>query len=140
MDSNIQDAIKQIAVKVNEAGGKMYYVGGYVRDLYLGKKPSDIDVRVIGISKTRFNSILEQFGRTYWITARYDIVKLIGLDIDFSSPINKDGTVKTLENLTEGVDFTMNSILVDVVTGEVVDPFNGIEDIKILNHHVVHRH
>lgn len=130
MDSNIQNVIKQIAVKVCEAGGKMYYVGGYVRDLYLGKQPSDIDVRVIGISKNRFNSILEQFGRTYWITARYDIVKLIGLDIDFSSPINKDGTVKTLENLTEGVDFAMNSILVDIVTGEVVDPFNGIDDIK----------
>lgn len=130
MNSNIQNVIKQIAEQVYINGGQMYYVGGYVRDLYLDKEPSDVDVRVIGISKSRFNAILEQFGKTYWIKARYDIVKLIGLDIDFSSPINKDGTIKTLENLADSVDFTMNSILIDVVTGDVIDPFNGIEDIK----------
>ena len=47
----LQSIINQIAIQVDKHGGKMYYVGGYVRDLYLGKEPSDIDVRVIGISK-----------------------------------------------------------------------------------------
>lgn len=127
---NIQSIIKEIAVQVNNNGGKMYYVGGYVRDLLLGKKPSDIDIRVIGISKEVFNSILEQFGKTCWIDARYDLVKLIGLDIDFSSPENKDGKIKTIDDLTEGTDFTMNSILVDVISGEMIDLFNGKRDIK----------
>ena len=126
----LQSIINQIAIQVDKHGGKMYYVGGYVRDLYLGKEPSDIDVIVIGISKEDFSKILERFGKICWIDARYDIVKLIGFDIDFASPENKDGTIKTIEDLTQGVDFTMNSIFMDVITGEVLDPFNGIEDIK----------
>lgn len=127
---DIQSILKQIAIQVNNNGGKMYYVGGYVRDLFLGKKPSDIDVRVIGISKEVFNSVLEQFGKTCWIDARYDLVKLIGLDIDFSSPETKDGKIKTIDDLTAGVDFTMNSILLDVISGEIIDLYNGREDIK----------
>ena len=127
---DIKSIIEQIANEVDLAGGKMYYVGGYVRDLYCGKTPSDIDVRVIGINKKTFDEILKKFGKTYWINARYDLVKLIGLDIDFSSPENKDGTLKTIEDLIVGVDFTMNSIFVDVVTGEIVDPYNGREDIE----------
>ena len=126
----LQSIINQIAIQVDKHGGKMYYVGGYVRDLYLGKEPSDIDVRVIGISKEEFSEILEEFGKICWIDARYDIVKLIGFDIDFASPENKDGSIKTIEDLTQGVDFTMNSIFMDVLTGEVIDPFKGIEDIK----------
>ena len=127
---NIKNIIEQIAIQVNMIGGKMYYVGGYVRDLYCGKNSSDIDVRVMGITKQQLDTILRQFGKTYWITARYDLVKLIGLDIDFSSPENKDGSLKTIQDLTAGVDFTMNSIFIDVITGEVVDPYNGVEDIK----------
>lgn len=126
----LQSIINQIAIQVDKYGGKMYYVGGYVRDLYLGKEPSDIDVRVIGISKDQFSEILEQFGKIHWISARYDIVKLIGFDIDFASPENKDGSIKTIDDLSQGIDFTMNSIFMDVITGEVLDPFNGIEDIK----------
>lgn len=127
---NIKNIIEQIAIQVNMIGGKMYYVGGYVRDLYCGKNSSDIDVRVMGITKQQLDTILRQFGKTYWIKARYDLVKLIGLDIDFSSPENKDGSLKTIQDLTAGVDFTMNSIFIDVITGEVVDPYNGVEDIK----------
>ena len=126
----LQSIINQIAIQVDKYGGKVYYVGGYVRDLYLGKEPSDIDVRVIGISKEDFSKILKEFGKICWIDAKYEIVKLIGFDIDFASPENKDGSVKTIEDLTQGVDFTMNSIFMDVLTGDVIDPFNGIQDIQ----------
>ena len=89
----LQSIINQIAIQVDKHGGKVFYVGGYVRDLYLGKEPSDIDVRVIGISKKDFSKILKEFGQICWIDAKYEIVKLIGFDIDFASPENKDGSV-----------------------------------------------
>lgn len=126
----LQSIINQIAIQVDKRGGKMFYVGGYVRDLHLGKEPSDIDVRVIGISKEDFCAILEQFGKICCIDARIDLIKLIGFDIDFLSPENKDGSLRTTEDLTQDVDFTMNSIFMDVITGEIYDPFNGREDIE----------
>ena len=47
----------EIAKKINEAGGRLYLVGGAVRDEILRKKISDEDYSVVGLSEEEFIKI-----------------------------------------------------------------------------------
>lgn len=51
-----------IAEKVAAAGGTVYYVGGYVRDVILGKNNKDIDIEVHGIYPDELERILSSLG------------------------------------------------------------------------------
>lgn len=46
--------IKEIAKKISEAGGRLYLVGGAVRDIMLGIAPNDYDYCVTGLSAREF--------------------------------------------------------------------------------------
>ena len=48
-DKNMEMA-RKIAEAVHQAGGRTYYVGGYVRDLILGRENKDIDIEIHGVS------------------------------------------------------------------------------------------
>ena len=52
------EVIKKIALRVNELGGRIFYVGGCVRDKILGIENKDIDIEVHGISPTALYDIL----------------------------------------------------------------------------------
>ena len=41
---------REIALRVREAGGAAYFVGGYVRDLLLNRENKDIDIEIHGIT------------------------------------------------------------------------------------------
>ena len=47
-DKNIEMA-RKIAAAVEQAGGRAYYVGGYVRDQFLGCESKDVDIEIHGI-------------------------------------------------------------------------------------------
>ena len=53
---------KRIAAAVSEAGGRTFYVGGYVRDQILGKDNKDIDIEVHGIPVQKLEQILDMLG------------------------------------------------------------------------------
>ena len=40
---------ERIARRVLESGGRTFYVGGYVRDLLMGKEIKDVDIEVHGL-------------------------------------------------------------------------------------------
>ena len=123
-----------------------YVVGGYVRDLIMGKSSKDIDVVCIGSGielakkvaralpgKVQLN-VFKNFG-----TAR---IKFGDQEIEFvgarkesyrndsRKPIVEDGTIKEDQ---ERRDFTINALAIRLNSnhfGELVDPFDGIGDIK----------
>lgn len=135
--------IKEVAVKAADLGGRVYYVGGYVRDKLLNKDNKDIDVEVYGLSILELKSILEQYGEVLSVGESFGILMVKGFDIDFSLPrtesktglkhtdfeVNVDANLSVKE-ATKRRDFTINSILQDVITLEYIDYYNGIEDIK----------
>lgn len=133
----------QIAKDIDSKGGTVYFVGGFVRDKLLGKQNKDIDVEIHNISVEDTKHILEKYGYVSEVGASFGILMLKGLDIDFAFPRTekKVGDKHTdfivdvdpfvgVESAVKRRDFTMNSVMQNVLTGEFVDIYGGIKDIE----------
>lgn len=130
---------------IEEHGGKVYIVGGTVRDLYLNQKLEvhDIDVEVYQLSLSKLLKVLSQFGDVNQVGKSFGILKLTCLPhVDFALPrkeVNSgnkhtDFNVVFDPNMDKKVaasrrDFTMNAMLYEYQTGNVLDFYNGKEDI-----------
>ena len=141
-DKNIDMAVK-LATLVSQHGGTAYYVGGYVRDKLRHKDNKDIDIEVHGIYPYQLESILDSLGERISIGESFGIYNLKGYSIDIAMPRKEDnrgdghkdfdicvdpfiGTYKAALRR----DFTFNALLEDILTGEIIDHFGGIEDLQ----------
>lgn len=140
--SDIKLAIN-IAKRVLDKGGRVFFVGGCVRDEILNKKIKDIDIEVHNITVETLLDILEEFGEVQKIGASFGVFNVKGYDIDIAMPRkeksngrgHKDFEIFVdpfigYEEAAKRRDFTMNSLMKDVLTEEIIDSFGGIEDIK----------
>ncbi len=123
-------------------------VGGCVRDELMGIEPKDWDVEVYGIEPERLREILNDFGEVNAVGEAFTVYK-IGQDLDVSLPRRERKTGKghrgftvegdpemSFEEASKRRDFTINAILKDALTGEIIDCFGGREDLenKIIRH------
>ena len=116
----------RIAELVKDSGGRAFFVGGYVRDLFMNHKSKDIDIEVHGIEFEALQSILGTLGKVQAVGASFEILNLRHYRLDISLPGEINGGAKTAALRR---DFTMNALMQDVLTGEVLDFFGGLEDI-----------
>lgn len=143
------DLIKQLATLIQEKGGKAYYVGGYVRDLFLGYQSKDIDIEVHGINEETLLEVLKQLGTPLEYGKSFGIYSIKGTNIDIALPRKEiktgeghrdfDVEVKpniSLKDAASRRDFTINSMMLDILTNELIDPFDGKKDLenKIIRH------
>jgi len=134
---------KKIAYAVKEKSGTAYYVGGYVRDLLRGIENKDIDMEIHGIGVQTCEEILDSVGKRINVGKSFGVYNLKGYNIDIALPrseilagnghkdfnISVDPFIGTKKAAMRR-DFTVNSIMQNVITNELVDHFNGLEDIK----------
>lgn len=126
-----------IAQKIADNNGRLYFVGGYVRDKLLGIDSQDIDFCVTGITPDIFLSL---FPNAFCKGKFFPVFQLENYEFALARSetkiakghkgfnINtKDITIQ--EDLGRR-DITINSIALDVLSGEFIDPFNGTDDIK----------
>ncbi|MDP4266376.1 MAG: HD domain-containing protein [Bacteroidota bacterium] len=124
-----------------------YVVGGYVRDIFMGRTSKDIDIVVVGsgidlavklshsLGKKGKINIFKNFGTA--------MIKIEDTEIEFvgarkesyrshsRKPIVENGT---LEDDSKRRDFTINAMAISLNKnnyGQLIDPFNGINDIKL---------
>lgn len=134
---------RQIAEKVAEAGGRTYFVGGFVRDQILHKENKDIDIEIHGISCEQLEQILDGLGERTVMGASFGIFGLRHFDLDIAMPRKETATGRGHKDFevfvdpfigeakaAERRDFTMNALMQDVLTGEILDFFGGQEDLK----------
>ena len=130
--------IKSIANKIKEAGGNLYLVGGAVRDELLGKTTHDEDYCVTGITAEKFQ---ELFPEAHVRGKAFAVFDLDGKEFAMARTESKQGVghkefqVNTDPQITiqqdlARRDITINAIAKDVLTKEIIDPFNGRQDIK----------
>jgi tRNA nucleotidyltransferase (CCA-adding enzyme) len=140
--SSFPEKVIALAEAVREGGGRALLVGGCVRDLLMGIEPKDWDVEVYGIESASLRALLDQFGPVNVVGEAFTVYKL-GPDLDVSIPrrerkagrghrafVIEGDPAMTIEDAARRRDFTVNAILEDPLTGEVIDPFNGREDIR----------
>ena len=141
MDSRIPEKVIAMAQTIRAAGGRGLLVGGCVRDALMGIQPKDWDLEVYGIEPARLRELLDSFGSVNVVGEAFTVYKL-GSDLDVSLPrrerksgsghrgfvIEGDPSM-TFEDAARRRDFTINAIMQDPLTGEIIDPFNGRQDI-----------
>ena len=134
--------ITTLAKIIQSSGGRAMLVGGCVRDELMGVEPKDFDVEIYGIEPQKLREILESLGKVDAVGEAFTVYK-IGQCLDVSLPRrerktgvgHKGFTVEgdpemSFEEASKRRDFTINAILKDVLTGEIVDNFGGREDIQ----------
>lgn len=134
---------RAVAEKVAEAGGRVYYVGGLVRDGLLGRVNKDVDIEVHGVTSATLEAILDSVGERTEMGVSFGIYGLRHHELDIAMPRkerntgagHKDFAVSTdpflgTKSAAERRDFTINALMEDVLTGEIVDHFGGKEDLR----------
>ena len=132
-----------LASKVKEKGGRAFYVGGYVRDLLLNIPNKDIDIEVHGIAEKDLVAILNEIGEVDYYGRSFGIYALRHEDIevalprsekvlgtghrDFEISVDSDMGYK---NAALRRDFTINALMMDVLSHEILDYFNGTDDLN----------
>jgi tRNA nucleotidyltransferase (CCA-adding enzyme) len=145
---NVPRKIVALARAARDAGGRALLVGGCVRDALLGAEPKDWDAEVYGVAPEALRELLKQFGRVDAVGEAFTVYK-IGQDLDVALPRRERKTGRGHRGFTvEGDpqmsfaeacrrrDFTVNAILQDPLTGEIIDPYDGRGDIgrKLIRH------
>ena len=139
----------KIAETVAEKNGRSYYVGGYVRDALLYIDNKDIDMEVHGISPAELAEILDSLGQRITIGESFGVFSLKGWELDIAMPrkeqargmghrdfdICVDPFIGT-EAAARRRDFTINAMMQDILTGEILDHFGGRTDLenRVLRH------
>ena len=119
-----------------ELSNKTYEVGGSIRNEFLGRKPNDIDF-VIETTEEEFNKI---FPNAKKVGNSFPVYLIEDYEVALTRTERSSGTkyqdfivdkigVSIEEDLSRR-DISINSIARNYITGELVDPYNGIDDIN----------
>jgi len=140
--SAIPEKVVAIAKAVRDMKGRALLVGGCVRDLLMQREPKDWDLEVYGIEPSNLRTLLDRFGQVNVVGEAFTVYKL-GPTLDVSLPrrerksgrghkafIIEGDPSMSFEEAARRRDFTVNAILEDPLTGEVIDSFDGRADIE----------
>lgn len=140
--AEVSEKVVSLAKTIRAAGGRALLVGGCVRDALMGVQPKDWDLEVYQLDAGRLRQILDDCGPVNVVGESFTVYKL-GHHLDVSIPrrerksgrghkgfiIEGDPSMSVAE-ATRRRDFTINAILEDPLTGEIIDPYDGRRDIK----------
>ena len=134
----LEEGARRVAFTLREAGFEAYFAGGCVRDLLLGRKAKDFDVA----TDARPDQIERLFRRTLLIGAAFGVVQVrLGghgyevatyrRDVNYVDGRRPEAVQYSTskEEDVERRDFTINALLMDPETREVLDFVGGKDDI-----------
>ena len=133
---------REIARRVKDAGGRAMLVGGCVRDGLMGVPCKDIDMEVYGLAPQALKALLSELGEVVEKGASFGVYGLAHSNIDVAMPRRErrtgdrhtDFDVSVDPNLSFEAasmrrDFTINAMMRDVLTGELIDLWGGQADL-----------
>jgi tRNA nucleotidyltransferase (CCA-adding enzyme) len=143
----LPSAIAGLVACVVAAGGRPLLVGGAVIDAISAGEPVDWDIEVHGLSMDAVEQLLAPFspravGKSFGVFI-LDPAQIDGLDVDVSVPRREskigvghrdfrcefDPSMSPREAARRR-DFTINSVMLDLATGECLDPYDGLADLE----------
>lgn len=150
---DLTPATTRVLDAITAAGGHPFLVGGCVRDAILEPErvPKDVDIEVFGLDVDSLAGALGTVGNVDEVGREVSVLKIrvAGEDFDVALP-RRDSKVGTGHRGFEVVadpgctlaeasgrrDFTLNALMFDPVTQEVVDCWGGLGDLQagVLRH------
>jgi tRNA nucleotidyltransferase (CCA-adding enzyme) len=154
----LEPVVRDLARAVREAGGRAWLVGGFVRETLRRRlrgetglpHGSEYDFEVYRLPPEKLVQVLRRFGAVNLVGESFAVYKVSprrspepAPEIDVSLP-RRDQRVGrghkgfavegdpdlSLEEAARRRDFTINALLLDPLTGEIADPWNGIADLR----------
>ena len=143
---------RELAKIIMAEKGKLYRVGGCVRDELMGNEPQDIDYCIVGMVKKNFKTLFPaaiEVGKSFPVFR----INIDGksCEIAFARTERKVGSGYrgfkvasnpkiTIEEDLKRRDTTINSMAKDCLTGEILDPYQGQVDLakKVLRATSIH--
>jgi tRNA nucleotidyltransferase (CCA-adding enzyme) len=145
--------VSEVTTSLTEHQALALVVGGFVRDAVMARvkgteqTSKDIDVEVYGADFDALATILRSHGRVDLVGASFGIAKITnphsGNVLDFSIP-RRDSKVDkghrgfqvtgdpnmSVDEAARRRDLTINTLAMDPLTGELIDHYGGVQDIK----------
>jgi poly(A) polymerase len=134
-----REVADRIGAVLREAGHQAYLVGGCVRDLVLGREPADYDVATDATP----DRVQELFPQSLAVGAQFGVIVVVEdsiqvevatfrSDVGYSDGRHPDHVVyaSSAEKDVRRRDFTINALLLDPRTGEVLDFVGGRDDLR----------
>jgi len=129
---------RRVAMRLRQAGYQAFFVGGCVRDLLTGTPPKDFDVATSAPPPR----VLELFPQARLVGAQFGVVLIAenGEQVEVATfrsdhtyqdgrhPMKVDFETDPRRDVLRR-DFTINALLLDPETGEVLDFVGGQEDL-----------
>ncbi len=142
-DNIVLQTVSEVALKLQKP---VYVIGGWVRDIFLDRPSSDIDIVVVGsgielaalvaerFERRRFLKVYKNFGTAMLNYQNYEI-EFVGARKesyreDSRKPIVEDGT---LADDIKRRDFTINAMAISLNKkdyGTLIDLYGGMEDLE----------
>ena len=143
VNKDIEMAKKIASIVKKEVNADTYFVGGFVRDKFLGKENKDVDIEIHGITPEKLEEVLSRLGKLDLVGRSFSVWKLHGYDLDISIPrreraiglghrdfeVISDGFMG-IEEACKRRDLTINAMMLRVLDDVLVDPFNGKQDLE----------
>lgn len=143
--------LRKLATAIRDAGGRAWFVGGAVRDGLLGLVADDADLEVYGLDQSELSQIAARFGTVHEFGKQFAILQLTGPDgkVELALPRRETKTGPghrgfdvvadpelAPEIAVQRRDFTVNALMQDVLTGQIVDHVGGQRDLNrgVLRH------
>jgi tRNA nucleotidyltransferase (CCA-adding enzyme) len=140
-------AAQASAQALRQAGGKVFLVGGAVRDFILDQKPKDYDILVQGLTSPDVKKALQgiQSAKVNLVGQAFGIylVQLDYFTCEIALPRTEMSVGVGHQDFTIGVkpdlpiqedlarrDFTANAMAIDLQTMALIDPYGGAEDVS----------
>ena len=143
-----KDIFRIISQAADELNLECYLIGGFVRDFFLYRPSNDIDIVTVGSGINLAKLVAKKLGSKKDITIFKNFgtaqIKYKGFEVEFvgarresysfdsRKPAIEEGT---LEDDQKRRDFTINAMAFCMNSdrfGELLDPFNGIQDLENL--------
>ena len=144
--------VERVLAAIRNAGGRPVLVGGWVRDALMGIEGKDVDVEVFGIADPdALAAALTAVGQVTEAGKSFGVFKVRAgvAEIDVSLPRRESKTgaghrgFAVIPDSDLGLgeasarrDFTINALIADPVTGQVIDCHGGFDDLQagVLRH------
>ena len=135
----LRRSARGVAERLREGGRGGWIVGGAVRDLALGRVPTDVDLATDALP----DQVEELFERTAAVGKAFGTVLVLDFDVEVQvTTLRAEGQYSdgrrpdevryadTIEEDARRRDFTCNALYLDPLTNEITDPEGGLADLR----------